>query len=151
MRSAESRYLPVPPRGEILAEALEAEELAQCLEMFGQPRTRPVHLRLFEKLTPSLMRKQRNRTQLAAFFEVREDFAGDTLLFFDGGRTVALGAVFDERFLRVCGFAMNQPHGANELIPGLAVHVTIFAGVHRGEFPFVIAGKRFDCLNNSSG
>ncbi|MGA9889498.1 MAG: hypothetical protein WBQ31_18485, partial [Candidatus Acidiferrales bacterium] len=74
--------MPVPPHAEILAESLEPEELAQCLEMFGQAWARPVHLRLFEKLTPSLMRKQRNRTQLAAVFEVREDFAGDALLFF---------------------------------------------------------------------
>jgi len=74
MRSAESRYLPIPPRAEILAEALEPRELAQCLEMFGQPWARPVHLRLFEKLTPRLMPKQHNRTQLAALFEVREDF-----------------------------------------------------------------------------
>jgi len=96
MRSAESGHLPVPPCAEIFAEALEPEELAQRLKMFRQPRACLVHLGLFEKLAPCLVREQSDRTQLAAFFEVRKDFTGDALLFFHCGRTDSFGTVFDE-------------------------------------------------------
>src|ERR1700722_13811463 len=45
---------------------------------------------------------------------------------------------------------MNEPHEADELIPWLPVHVAILASVHCGEFPFVFAGKRLHCSNESS-
>src|SRR6266404_8388146 len=44
---------------------------------------------------------------------------------------------------------MNQPHEADELVPRLPVHVAVLAGINRGEFPLVFAGKRFDRLGES--
>jgi len=78
---------------------------------------------------------------------MREDFAGNAFLLFDRGIFRSLGTVLHERFLGICSFTMNQPHEADELVPGLPVHITILARVNRGQFPFVFAGKRLDGLN----
>src|SRR6266566_6544406 len=44
---------------------------------------------------------------------------------------------------------MNQPHEADELVPRLPVHIAVLAGINGGEFPLVLAGKRFNRLGES--
>src|SRR5713226_5532746 len=147
MRSTKSRDLAIPPRAEILAKALEPEELAQGEKMFGKARARLVYFRLFQELAPGLVREKGERAKLPAFFQMREYFSGDAFLLFDRRIFRSLRAVLDERFLGICRFTMHQSHEGDELIPGLPVHVTIPARVNRGEFPLVFAGKRIDRLS----
>src|SRR6266403_1691421 len=126
MGSTKSRHLAIPPGAEILAKTLEAEELA-----------------------PGLVREKCERAQLAACFHMRQDFAGNAFLLSDRRKVGSFRAVLEERLLGVCGFAMNQSHEANELVPRLPVRVAVLAGVNRGEFPLVFAGKRLDRRSQS--
>src|ERR1700730_9313419 len=80
---------------------------------------------------------------------MREDFAGNAFLVFYRRLAGSLRAVLDERFLRVCGLAMNQPHGADELVPGLPVGVAVSASLQRRALPLVSAEKGLDRLNQS--
>src|ERR1700730_4272216 len=80
---------------------------------------------------------------------MREDFAGNAFLVLYRRLAGSLRAVLDERFLRVCGLAMNQPHEADELVPGLPVRVAVSARVNRREFPLVFARKRLCRLSQS--
>src|SRR5260370_1071186 len=60
-----------------------------------------------------------------------------------------LRAEFEERFPGVSSFAMNAADEANQLVPGLAVRVTILASVNSGELPLVFSGKRIDGLGQA--
>src|SRR5712664_828982 len=80
---------------------------------------------------------------------MRQDFARDALLLFNRRIDGSFRPILDERFLRIRGLAMNQPHEADKLIPGLPVRVTVLAGVNRRQFPLVFAGKWLDGLSQS--
>src|ERR1700730_16851394 len=56
---------------------------------------------------------------------MREDFAGNALLLFGSGIVASFRSVLNERFLGICGFAMNQPHEADELVPRLPVRLAV--------------------------
>ena len=96
MRSAKRRHLAIPPRSEILAKALEPEELAQCVKVLGKSRARVVHFRLLQELAPRLVREQGQGAELAAVLKVYEDFAGNAFLLFDSRTFGSLRAVLDE-------------------------------------------------------
>src|SRR5260370_25295885 len=72
---------------------------------------------------------------------MRQDFTRDAFLFFNPRIAGSLRPVLDDRFLRIRGLAMYQPHEADELVPGLSVRVAVLAGVNRGQFPLVFAGE----------
>src|SRR4029077_1111638 len=110
-----------------LAKSLEPEELAQGVKMLGKLWTRVVHFRLFQELAPGLVREQGQGAQLAAVLEVGEDLACSAFLLFERGTIRSLRAILDERFLGICGFSMNQPHKADELVPRLPVHIAVFS------------------------
>src|SRR5260370_7035926 len=73
-----------------------------------------------------------------------QDFTRDAFLFFNPRIAGSLRPVLDDRFLRIRGLAMHQPHEAHELVPGLPVRVAVLARVNRGQFPLVFAGEWLD-------
>src|SRR5215469_8413591 len=117
MRSAKRHHLPVPSRAQVLSKPLEMEKTTQSIKMLQKARARVVHLGLFQELAPRLVRKEGDGTQFPAALAMRDDFSRDAFLFLH--RTVAggLGTKFEEGFLGICGFSMNQPHQRDQLIP----------------------------------
>ena len=97
------------------------------------------------------MSEQQKRAKLAATLEMGEDFASDALLIFVRRITRELRSVLDERFLRVGGFAMNEADEADQLIPGPAMRVSVFAGVNGGKLPLIFSGKRLDGMSQAGG
>src|SRR5260370_26426256 len=77
---------------------------------------------------------------------MRQNLTRDAFLFFNPRIAGSLRPVLDDRFLRIRGLAMHQPHEADELVPGLSVRVAVLAGVNRGQFPLVFAGEWLDPL-----
>src|SRR6266581_4605649 len=71
-----------------------------------------------------------------------QDFACNTFLIFECQVSRKVRAVFDNRFLRVRGFAVNQAHVADQLVPGLAIYVAVFSSINCGQLPFLLPGKR---------
>src|SRR6516225_467582 len=82
---------------------------------------------------------------------MRDEFASNTFLFPHRTVTGGLGTKFEEGFLSICGFPMNQSYERDQLVPWLAVHVPIFAGVDRRQLPLLSARKRLDGLGQSRG
>src|SRR6266478_1599836 len=144
MGSSEGSYLAIPTRGEILAEALEPGELAQRMKMFGKPRVRVIDSGVFYELAPGLVREESERAELTAVFEMTQDFGGNALLIFQRRMARDFRAEFDKGFLCVGSLSMNAAHKADQLVPRLAVDVSIFSGVNSGQLPFVFSGKRLD-------
>src|SRR5262249_36947017 len=151
MWRAQGCYLTIPARAEFLAKTLQTEELPQRLKMFRKARAGAVDFCCVEELAPGFVREQSDRAQFAAVFKMPKDFSGDVLLILCHCDTGSFRAVFHERFLRVRGLAMNEPHETNQLIPRLAMHVAIPTGINGGQFPFVLAGQRINGLRKSSG
>src|SRR5258708_1556406 len=95
--------------------------------------------------------KKRKGALCGAIFVMGEDFTGNALLILEHMFTRKLRAEFEERFLGVGGFAMNAADEANQLVPRLAVRVTVLAGVNGGELPLVFSRKRIDSLGQVGG
>src|SRR5260370_13686825 len=87
--------------------------------------------------------------ELASSFEMDGDFARNVFLILKRMFIRKLRAEFEERFPGVGSFAMNAADEANQLVPGLAVRVTILAGVNSGELPLVFSRKRIDSLGQA--
>src|SRR4029077_669431 len=110
-----------------------------------------LHFCCVDEVAPSLVSKKREGAKLAAPFQMGEDFARDAFLILERMSTGKLRAEFEERFLRVGGFAMNAADETNQLVPGLAVGVAVFAGVNGSELPLLFSGKRLDGLGQARG
>ena len=80
-----------------------------------------------------------------------EDFADNALLIFQAEHARKLGAIFDQRFLRVGCFTVKEAHRADQLFPGLAMRAAVLSGIDSGEFPFLLARKRLDSLRQIRG
>src|SRR5258707_15042 len=145
-RCAEGGHLAVPAASEVLAQVHEARKLAQGLKMFREARAGVLDSRCLDELAPNLVSEPREGAKLAAILEMGEDFVRDALLILERMLTRKLRAIFEEGFLRVGGFAMNEADEADQLVPRYAVRVAIFSSVNGGKLPFFIAGKRFDGL-----
>src|SRR6266568_3973351 len=115
----------------------------------GEPREAILDLCCLDELAPSLVSEQGEGAKFAAIFKMDEDFASDAFLILKRMFLRKLRAEFEERFLSVGGFAVNAADEANQLVPGLAVRVTVFAGVNSGELPLVFSGKRIDRLGQA--
>src|SRR5438552_522578 len=119
--------------------------------MFRKTWVRILDLGCFNEVAPSLVSEKREGAELAATFEMDEDFASDAFLILKRMFMRKLRAEFEERFLGVGGFAMNAADEANQLVPGLAVRFTVLAGVNGGELPLFFSGKWFDSLGQVGG
>src|SRR5260370_15806782 len=97
----------------------------------------------------TLVKEKREGAELASPFEVDKDFASNAFLILKRMFLRKLRAEFEERFPGVSSFAMNAADEANQLVPGLAVRVTILASVNSGELPLVFSGKRIDGLGQA--
>ncbi len=150
-RRAEGGHLAVPAAGEVLAQVHEARKLAQGLKMFGEARASVFYFCRFDELAPSLVREERERAKLSAILEMDEDFAREAFLILERMLMRKLWAEFEERFLGGGGFAVNAADKADQLVPGLAVCVAIFAGVNGGKLPLFFSGKRIDSLGQVGG
>src|SRR5438309_6312927 len=75
---------------------------------------------------------------------MRNNFAGNAFVIFMSGVVSEVGAIFDQGFLGVGCFAVNETDETNQLIPRLAMNVSVLASVDGGEFPFLLPGKRLD-------
>src|SRR6266571_2155429 len=80
-----------------------------------------------------------------------EDFPGNALLIFEVKDARKLGAIFDQRFLRVSCFTVHEADGADQLFPGLAMRASVLAGIDGGEFPLLLARERLDGLPQIRG
>src|SRR5258708_12908407 len=96
-------------------------------------------------MAPSLVSEKREGAELASTFEMDKDFASNAFLILKRMFLRKLRAEFEERFPGVSSFAMNAADEANQLVPGLAVRVTILASVNSGEPPLVFSAKQIDC------
>src|SRR5260370_14697406 len=114
--------------------------------MFGEARASVFYFCRFDELAPSLVREERERAKLSAILEMDEDFAREAFLILERMLMRKLWAEFEERFLGGGGFAVNAADQADQLVPGLAVCVAIFAGVNGGQLPLFFSGKRVDSL-----
>ena len=118
--------------------------------MFGEPRASVLDFRSFDEVAPGLVSKKRERAKLSTIFEMDKDFARDAFLILKRKLRRKFRTVFDERLLRVGGFAMNETHETDQLVPGLPMGVAVFSGVNSGELPLVFSGERFDGLGQIS-
>ncbi len=134
-RRAQGGHLAVPAAGEVLAQVHKARKLAQGLKVFGKTGPGVFHFCCFDEVAPSLVCEKREGAKLAATFEMVEDFARNALLILECVFTRKLRAEFEERFLRAGGFAVNAADKANQLVPRLAVCVTVLARVNGSELP----------------
>src|SRR2546427_3561760 len=119
--------------------------------MFREARAGIFDLCCIDEVAPGLVSEKREGAELAATFEMGEDFARDAILILERMFTRKLWAEFKERFLRVGGFAVNAADEANQLVPGLAVRVAVFASVNGGELPLFFSRKRLDGLSQAGG
>src|SRR4029077_19070543 len=143
MGSSKGSYLAIPTRGEILTEALETGEVAQRMKMFGKPRVCVIDGGVLYEVVPRLVREESERAELAAVFEMTQDFGGNALLIFQRRMARDFRAEFDKGFLRVGSLSMNAAHKADQLVPRLAVDISIFSCVNGSQLPLIFAGKRF--------
>src|SRR5260370_24920681 len=117
--------------------------------MLGEARAGILDLCCLDEVAPSLVSEGGEGAKCAAIFKMDEDFASDAFRTLKLMFLRQLRAEFEERFLSVGGFAVNAADEANQLVPGLAVRVTVFAGVNSGELPLVFSGKRIDRLGQA--
>src|SRR5260370_22668894 len=112
--------------------------------MFGEARASVFYFCRFDELAPSLVREERERAKLSAILEMDEYFAREAFLILERMLMRKLWAEFYGRFLGGGGFAVNAADKADQLIPGLAVCVAIFAGLNGGEAPLFFSGNHID-------
>src|SRR6266853_3913670 len=117
--------------------------------MLGEARAGILDLCCLDEVAPSLASEKGEGAKLAAIFKMDEDFASDAFLILNRMFLRELRTEFEERFPSVGGFAVNAADEANQLVPGLSVRVTVFAGVNSGELPLVFSGKRIDRLGQA--
>src|SRR5260370_1071188 len=86
---------------------------------------------------------------LASTFQMDKDFPSNAFLILKRMFFRKLRAEFEERFPGVSSIAIDAADEANQLVPGLAVRVTILASVNSGELPLVFSGKRIDGLGQA--
>src|SRR5260370_11780827 len=117
--------------------------------MLGEARAVILDLCCLDDGARSLVSERGEGAKLAAIFKMDEDFASDAFLILKRMFLRKLRAEFEERFLSVGGFAVNAADEANQLVPGLAVRGTVFAGVNSGERPLVFSGMRIGRLGQA--
>ena len=97
------------------------------------------------------MCQERDGTEPAPIVQMGEDFASDAFLILARDVARKMRAMFDERFLRLCRFAVYETDKADQLIPRLAVRVAVLSGINCRELPLFFPGKRFDGLPQTGG
>ena len=105
--------MAVPPRAEIFAKTLQAQQATQRMKMFSDARARVVNRGLLDEFTPGFVREEGKRTKFAAFFKVRQDLVHYALLIFARHAFGNFRPILHERFLAVGRFAVNQQHEAD--------------------------------------
>src|SRR5258708_18762929 len=117
--------------------------------MLGEARACILDLCCLDEVAPSLASEKGEGAKLAAIFKMDEDFASDAFLILKRMFLRELRTEFEERFPTVGGFAVHAADEAHQLVPVLAVRVTVFAGVHSGELPHVFSRQRSDRLRHA--
>ncbi len=118
----------------------------QGAKMFEQARAGAIHFCRVDELVPGFVREKREGAELAALFEVAENFRGDAQLIFQIRGLWKLRAILHEHFLRVGALLMNLADDTDQLLPRLAMRPAVLSGINGGELPLIIAGKGFDRL-----